>query len=929
MQRPLVVEAGPSHQYYDDSPPRTPTHVKRVAKGKGRAGASRAVRSRPALRETFLENTAVEEHVRGLEKGYPRQSSTSPPERDTHDLSLSPRHVTRDSVVNNMLLSLDQFSTSGAPNPRFANAERSRSQAIVDGDTTYSAGLRSKSAETGRRRGHTQSSSLSFEPDLRPDDASSRSTTHFTRRRRSNSSTTFHSAPRRIDYNHREDESTRTIAKVSAAPRAAAFLEGGTTVASQVGRKGGKNSASSSFDMGRRVGASRRQRSIDRRSISVDQPYGLRGTYLSPSKGTAAVVTNSRSEPLLYDGYEAAPTPVVPVGLRRDHPLPSAVYPSQVEPSSSQAQPSRLQNSTESAGSLSAGWAISELDEILGVEGRREDYEDMRTNLQEFPSLHAFFNSPGRSPSASDEKPFTPSILGAAPSMRDRPGFFRRVFGSSRSNTSSLNDSRRPSTSFAEPLSLQTGVRAESRSAQGSQVVAQSKFYVPPVKDPTKDTSQAHLNKKSSSFFRRRKKSLSEQRPLPTFSSQPPFAANDGVLDQPADPSPVSSLRKVMNPYLHDTNVAHSEELQGEGMNDYDVAFMAGYTARNESSVKHYKAASVRLDPAPPSRKSPGANASALPKLDFNPPSHPDDSFLQDSSSNEGRSLPRTPNLQLDQAKESARRPKSNPETPKSGERSTPQEGKARPHMPSPTSAVRPGPREVGPGVNAKRQSSQSPTVAKSKQTANAFPDGAEPKEWITVAHLTSAKTLSSPRLPPGKSERVWLEPKSSDEDVTESTKLSVTLGGAPDSARASESFFSDYKSASSRLPASPCKPSLGDPPMPVEAEHLTDQPRIDTEPTELDRQQAKKIYDGDEDDVIKDKAAAWLGESGAVRTRVLRAYMELFQWRNLNILASLRDLCGRLLLKAETQQVDRILDAFSIRWCSCNSSHGFKATGM
>ncbi|UKZ67192.1 uncharacterized protein TrAtP1_008356 [Trichoderma atroviride] len=30
--------------------------------------------------------------------------------RDSHDLSLSPRNITRDSLVNNMLLSLDQFS---------------------------------------------------------------------------------------------------------------------------------------------------------------------------------------------------------------------------------------------------------------------------------------------------------------------------------------------------------------------------------------------------------------------------------------------------------------------------------------------------------------------------------------------------------------------------------------------------------------------------------------------------------------------------------------------------------------------------------------------------------------------------------------------------------------------------------------------------
>jgi Sec7-like guanine-nucleotide exchange factor len=55
---------------------------------------------------------------------------------------------------------------------------------------------------------------------------------------------------------------------------------------------------------------------------------------------------------------------------------------------------------------------------------------------------------------------------------------------------------------------------------------------------------------------------------------------------------------------------------------------------------------------------------------------------------------------------------------------------------------------------------------------------------------------------------------------------------------------------------------------------------------------------------------------------------MAFFDWHLKNVLAALRDLCGHLILKGETQQVDRILDAFSVRWCRCNPNHGFKATG-
>ena len=929
MQRlplvPSTIEAGQSHPYYDDSPPRTPTHVKRVAKGKGRGGASRAVRSRSALRETFL--TVAEDHVRGTEDGR----------RDSHDLSLSPRHVTRDSVVTNMLLSLDQFSTSRIPISRYANGGRSRSQASIDGDDIHSARLRLNSADKGRRRGHTHSSSLSFEPDLRADGASSRSTSHVSRSRRSNSSTTFHSAPRRLEYLHREDETTQHRANLTADQRATGLAEGDTIVASWADGKGSKSSASSSLDMSQGAGGSRRPRLINRRSSSTDQSYGGRGTYLSPSTRTAAMVS-SHSEPLLYDDYEAAPTPIVPVGLRRDSSSSSAVYPPQPPPASSRAPLPRLQNDPEPLRSRSAGWTVPESDDTGDAQGKRQDYESMRTTLQELPALPAFFDPPALGTAVSTEKPFAPSIQSAAPSMRDRPGFFRRVFGSSRSHPGTLSDSRRPSSSFPEPLPLQTGLGADSRSAQGSQIPPHSHvkrqqvrggISVPPTKDPTKDTSQAHLNRKPSSFFRRRKKSSCDQHPLPTFPSQLPFAANDNVLDQPMDPSPVSSLRKVMNPYLHDNLVPHSDGTHGEGMSDYDAAFLAGYTARNESSVKLFKEASAGRNITSPLRKSPDASATRFPKLDFNPPTH-DDSFLQDSSSNEGKNLPRTSHLQLDLAKESTRKSKNNRETPKSAGRQPPPKGKGKTHVASPIATDRAGPREVNPGMTAKHSSPPSPKAAKSKQPAKGPPNGAEPKEWITTAHLTSGRNKTSSRIPPSKSDRVWLEPTSSDEDVYMSTNLSLPLEGPPHSIGASESSVSDYKSASSRLPTSPFKPSLEVPALLIEAEHVEVKPRTDAiEPTEQERQQAKKLYDGDEDGVAKDKAAAWLGESGADHARVLRAYMELFEWRNLNILASLRDLCGRLLLKGETQQVDRILDAFSIRWVSCNANHGFKATGM
>lgn len=96
--------------------------------------------------------------------------------------------------------------------------------------------------------------------------------------------------------------------------------------------------------------------------------------------------------------------------------------------------------------------------------------------------------------------------------------------------------------------------------------------------------------------------------------------------------------------------------------------------------------------------------------------------------------------------------------------------------------------------------------------------------------------------------------------------------------------------------------------------------------PTEDDRQKALNIYEGSEDFIQKEKAAAWMGEEGPVRQRTLQAYMELYDFRNQSIVNALRDVCSHLVLRAETQQVDRILVSFSKRWCANNPNHGFKS---
>lgn len=99
----------------------------------------------------------------------------------------------------------------------------------------------------------------------------------------------------------------------------------------------------------------------------------------------------------------------------------------------------------------------------------------------------------------------------------------------------------------------------------------------------------------------------------------------------------------------------------------------------------------------------------------------------------------------------------------------------------------------------------------------------------------------------------------------------------------------------------------------------------VDEEPSEEDKEMARKIFEGNEEFVSKARAAAWLGDAGPSRSTVRKAYMELFDWAGVNILSSMRIFCGRVVFKGETQQVDRIMVAFADRWCECNPNHGFK----
>ncbi|KAJ7262190.1 hypothetical protein B0H12DRAFT_1104695 [Mycena haematopus] len=89
----------------------------------------------------------------------------------------------------------------------------------------------------------------------------------------------------------------------------------------------------------------------------------------------------------------------------------------------------------------------------------------------------------------------------------------------------------------------------------------------------------------------------------------------------------------------------------------------------------------------------------------------------------------------------------------------------------------------------------------------------------------------------------------------------------------------------------------------------------MDTRGKEL----ATRCWKEDEDFLGKEKIAEWLGSDKPVNKASLRHYINFFDFAGLRLDLAFRRLCAKLYLKAETQQVDRILEEFSRRYWECN----------
>ncbi|KAL7951445.1 hypothetical protein V8C42DRAFT_304108 [Trichoderma barbatum] len=755
----------------------------------------------PTLTVTRNVNASFLDDPTPIEPDMADQHASRGRVRDSHDLSLSPRNVTRDSLVNNMLLSLDQFSlghtTSTSTGGLFGGTALTYDdpRPWAHDTNTFSRGL------PPSRSRHQYSYSSDY------DDDSTRTSVQLPRARsrspprpRSNSSSSFQAPYPRINGTGDPTQRSR--------PRAST--------------KSSTSSASTDAGYPQNIaGPSSWARSGFRRSASFDLgPPQLQTQFNAPLMSPFHLDFPSNAVP---DDYRSAPTPTIPGGPRRVS--SNLAFPRPPPDPSDFPSLERNRSPTRSVKSSSGRTRRPVNHQLVAPAMALSD-------LDAAPAPSVSYGK-----SKTDQLAASQSAGGLA-QPKERQGFFRRVFGS-KSTT---------------PAPAETPTPRFTGQVTNAAAPAPKDIAPPPQPTPV-------LQKKPSSFFRRRKKSVvDEAPPLPGDVPPLPSLADANLhadFDRPPA-SPASSLRQIMNPFLREgtsnplgdiTNKAAARGVEDDDDDDGD--FQREFSPDYDPSPNAKIRAVVHSDS--------DQSSSDNPKRPQNGLEHRNNSFLD-----------------LDGGSDN----EDSPIRQRAAYSAVDKENDAR--LASPTTHNN---RDSTGTIRAKK----SPYIAE-QEKANDAP--IRPKVTIPTDRRSTSFASAS----------------TDDGDYR-------TAPSAPPSVRIERSSESSAR-------------GMGTLDM-LKSRGLDEPEFVVGEPTEDDRQKALKIFDGVEDFIPKEKAASWMGEEGPIRQRTLQAYIELYDFTDLSILNALRKVCGRLILRGETQQVDRILVAFSKRWCDCNPNHGFKATDV
>ncbi|GFZ49007.1 hypothetical protein JCM24511_06756 [Saitozyma sp. JCM 24511] len=109
--------------------------------------------------------------------------------------------------------------------------------------------------------------------------------------------------------------------------------------------------------------------------------------------------------------------------------------------------------------------------------------------------------------------------------------------------------------------------------------------------------------------------------------------------------------------------------------------------------------------------------------------------------------------------------------------------------------------------------------------------------------------------------------------------------------------------------------------------------PEVDEPEGEDDEEKGRKLacefLEENFEHVPSDKVAMFLGGPRPIHSVALRYYMKYFDMKGQNLVDAFRDLCSKLHLKAESQEIDRIIEGFSARYFECNPTTVFGSAGV
>ncbi|KAK5135138.1 hypothetical protein LTR08_005524 [Meristemomyces frigidus] len=844
-----------------------------------------------------------------------RVTSNAP--RHSHGLSWS--STTRDSVVDNLLLSLDNLSGQHMPgmdSVRDDAFERERYRMPEMPELPTFPNTR----PTQRPRGHTYSSSLSSGYDgyaAAVADSPTSKRSGSTRGRRSDSSSSFRMHG---SINGRIHPALRTQVLRTSSDTARPTRNGVLTD-SLVRYVDGVDYGLSAMPEGSRLNWG------GRRSFSMDQIY-------TQSASAKSVLDRGRPVPSVHSSYDAnfhadaAPEPGVPAGPRKKQ-FPCASGPVYIHPVLTKQ--SNLRQINTQSDLRTATIPSAPIPQY--IHDQASDFVRAKSLQGDAPISLPFMQSapaPGSGLKPTRKDTLSPN--------RERPGFFKRYFGGSSRIPSGFSDRSESQDTLGHQDKVGPPSRKESQASTDmkSQTREPSKeravaSYPPPV-----------LNKKPSSFFRRRKKSGSHSVP-------PPLPPNAFSNTRPRELSPsVSSLRQVMNPYLSKedaltkgTPLGNAQEpsrpttmeSRTTDSDDLDM-FHSGYTPPPDASLR-------RRDPlrgSPTRQASDAVEHRESPRMKIKVKKRYPDAVEQASQQVQQPPHPVERSFLHDATRE--------PSTATLDEQFTPPKVSPVSEVPPDVAAGKENQRPVsrastGDRIIAAKALSSIETSAEMRNFSagtNVSID-LNDEEWV-VMHRPSGETFIRPESK--KSNRLFLLPTEAEEKRGESTETLSPGEGSRTSSMSASGILPGHPTNVSPPTQSPAissvyhsTTSLPLPSVQVDGKELprrsTDSATTRASPSlgNIDaeyRERARKIYDGDQEDVDSGEAASWLGENNILSMRTLQAYMQLFDFAGQNILSALRTLCGKLLLRGETQQFDRIITALSSRWCECNASHGFKA---